>query len=59
MLINEQEVSNKISYIFSDFFDTVVSRRCHPEEIKMKWCTAIIDFYNIKNITTKELYTLR
>ncbi|WIG81903.1 HAD hydrolase-like protein [Photobacterium damselae] len=57
-MINELTLTEDIRFIFTDFFDTVVSRKCHPEEIKRKWCKNIIERYDI-HLSTEELYNLR
>ncbi|MFZ7262313.1 HAD-IA family hydrolase [Avibacterium avium] len=51
-------INEKVKVIFTDFFDTIVSRSCHPEEIKLFWSAEIIDYYNI-NCSTTTLYKLR
>ncbi|MCF2155744.1 HAD hydrolase-like protein [Photobacterium carnosum] len=57
-MINELTLTDNIEFIFTDFFDTVVSRKCHPEEIKRKWCKNVIEMYDI-DLATEELYNLR
>ncbi len=58
MSINDLAISDKITHVFSDYFDTVVSRKCHPEEVKKRWCKKVIDFFNL-NYSTEELYNIR
>lgn len=58
MNIDNTTLSNSIEYLMSDFFDTLVSRNCHPEEVKMRWCSKIIDAFNL-NIDTQHLYDIR
>nr|BCN22387.1 hypothetical protein [Vibrio mimicus] len=56
--INGLAVASHITHIFTDFFDTIVSRQCHPEEIKRKWAQRIIDQFEL-DISLSELYQLR
>lgn len=58
MTINELTISEHIEYVFTDFFDTIVSRKCHPEEIKRKWCKRTIEYLGL-NISTEVLAKLR
>ncbi|WP_102786274.1 HAD hydrolase-like protein [Vibrio cholerae] len=56
--INDLAVASHITHIFTDFFDTIVSRQCHPEEIKRKWCKHFIEITSIRN-STEYIYNLR
>ncbi|MBD0787957.1 HAD hydrolase-like protein [Vibrio sp. Y2-5] len=58
MNLNNLTISENIKNIFSDFFDTVVSRNCHPEEIKKMWCSDVIDAFNL-SMRSADLYKLR
>ncbi|PKF77760.1 hypothetical protein CW749_19680 [Vibrio sp. vnigr-6D03] len=56
--LSELVVSDNTEFIFTDFFDTLVHRKCHPEEIKKRWCAQLIDFFNLP-ISSREFYDLR
>lgn len=58
MDLKKTTLSDNITHLLSDFFDTLVSRNCHPEEVKMRWCSQIIDVFGL-NISTKKLYEIR
>lgn len=58
MKLNELKLGEHIKYVFSDFFDTIVSRKCHPEEIKIKWASKLCDFYSLP-FTSEEVYKIR
>ncbi|WOQ96684.1 hypothetical protein R4538_00535 [Vibrio cholerae] len=58
MNLNNLTISENIKNIFSDFFDTIVSRNCHPEEIKKMWCSDVIDAFNL-SMRSADLYKLR
>ncbi|MCG7586638.1 hypothetical protein, partial [Photobacterium sp. OFAV2-7] len=58
MKTSELKLAESTKYLFTDFFDTLIYRKCHPEEIKRKWCARIIDVFDIK-IETNNLYRLR
>ncbi|WP_299685921.1 HAD hydrolase-like protein [uncultured Vibrio sp.] len=58
MNIDNITLSDSVEYLLSDFFDTVVSRSCHPEEVKMRWCAKIIDVFSL-NIDTQHFYDIR
>lgn len=48
----------KIKYVFFDFFDTIIHRKCSPDTIKQLWALEIekkLEYI----ITAKELYQLR
>lgn len=51
-------LAENITTLCTDFFDTLVSRRCHPEEIKKKWCAEISSYFSL-NVECEELYKLR
>ncbi|MGC6655337.1 MULTISPECIES: HAD family hydrolase [Pantoea] len=51
-------ISDNITTILVDFFDTLVGRTCHPEVVKRKWSAFIINSYRI-NLTVDCLYELR
>lgn len=56
--INTLTLAEHVTHVFSDFFDTIVYRDCHPEEVKRRWCRNIIEYYTLP-YTTDELYELR
>lgn len=58
MKTSELKLAEGTKYLFTDFFDTLIYRKCHPEEIKRKWCARIIDVFDIK-VETSKLYKLR
>ncbi|WP_283131235.1 HAD hydrolase-like protein [Enterovibrio norvegicus] len=58
MILEELTIAENVTHIFTDFFDTIVSRKCHPEEIKRKWCKHLISLTNIHE-TTESIYKLR
>jgi len=56
--IAEVVIDKKIECIFIDFWDTIVHRTRHTEEIKMEICKKIIAYYNL-GFSVYELYKLR
>ncbi|HHQ4598915.1 TPA: hypothetical protein ACSP2X_004083, partial [Aeromonas veronii] len=56
--LEEITLSESIDVICSDFFDTIVYRTCHPEEIKIKWCARIVDILSL-DISVEALYKHR
>lgn len=51
-------ISDNITTILVDFFDTLVGRSCHPEVVKRKWSALVINSYNIK-LSVDKIYNLR
>lgn len=56
--LEEITLSEGVDVICSDFFDTIVYRTCHPEEIKIKWCARIVDILGL-DISVEALYKHR
>lgn len=48
---------NKIKWVFVDFFDTLISRNCAPETIKMQWARRVAR--DVSLTTAKTIYDIR
>lgn len=55
--LKEINVEEYETYAF-DIFDTIISRKVHPEYVKKVWCGKIIKLYNL-NLSMESLYKLR
>ena len=51
-------INKKIKIIFSDIFDTIVTRTVHPEYIKKIFSKKLKEYYRLE-ITSEELYKIR
>lgn len=48
----------ELKYVFLDFFDTIVHRKCHPEHIKKLWASKVCLTFEMY-IKPSELYRIR
>lgn len=56
--LNKILQNNIVNWVFFDFFDTLILRRCHPDEIKMQWANLVSEELQFQ-ISSLDIYKIR